>query len=400
MRVAVITQYFPTSAQPWAGHSAYQTLRRMTKFCDLKVFYPEARYPSMLKPASRTYGCLDPTWQPQGVTAMYIPYRVLPLISRPLNGVAASAALLSEVQRYQPDVILNYVVYPDGHAAVRIGEDLGIPAVLTAIGSDLNRISDPVCGALTRSTLRRASSLITVSGDLLTTARRLGANASTSSAVLNGCDIAVFHPRSCGEARKKLALPQDGEIVLYVGRLDRRKGLLELVDAAAALRQKRPKLHVYLVGDGPDRPLMVAAGEKHGAAGWLTLIPSCSTSEVATWMAASNLVTLPSYKEGCPNVVIEALASGRPVVATAVGGIPELMNQESGQLVPAHDATALTRALDEVLAASWDASTLSRAHSRSWDEVAADVYGILEGAVRGKRHGFPAAGSLAMHTEA
>ena len=79
---------------------------------------------------------------------------------------------------------------------------------------------------------------------------------------------------------------------------------------------------------------------------------ACPTTQVATWMAAADLVALPSYNEGCPNVVIEALSAGRPVVATHVGGVPELMDDTCGRLVAPMDTPALVQALDEVLTAT------------------------------------------------
>jgi teichuronic acid biosynthesis glycosyltransferase TuaC len=119
----------------------------------------------------------------------------------------------------------------------------------------------------------------------------------------------------------------------------------------------------------------------------VTLVPSCPTAGVARWMSASDLVTLPSYKEGCPNVVIEALAAGRPVVATDVGGIPELMDETCGRLVPAKDAAALQQALDETLAQDWDPQTISSRHSRSWADVASDLYEVLSTALSRYRQG-------------
>jgi glycosyltransferase involved in cell wall biosynthesis len=94
-------------------------------------------------------------------------------------------------------------------------------------------------------------------------------------------------------------------------------------------------------------------------------------------MAAANLVTLPSYMEGCPNVVLEALACGRPVVATHVGGIPEIMNGECGRLVPPRDPAALAQALASVLDSSWDASAISARGSRSWNAVAGELLEIF-----------------------
>lgn len=375
MRVAVVTQYFPTSAQPWAGHSAYQTLKHIAQQCDLQVFYPEATYPAMLKPKTGA-PANDRAWQPAGVAAQYIPYPVLPVITRTVNGWTMYRRLLPHVREWRPDVILNYVVYPDGYAAVRIGEALGVPVVLTAIGSDLNRIPDRIVGALTRGALRRANVTLAVSGDLARTARAMGAAKSRS--ILNGCDTTVFHPQERREARAALGVNEEAEVVLYAGRLDVRKGLRELIDAIAALRASRPLLRCYLLGDGPDRPLLQAAIGRHRLEDVVTFVPAAPTQTVAQWMATANLFTLPSYMEGCPNVVLEALAAGRPVVTTNVGGIPELMDVQSGRLVPPADASALADALDEVLEQDWSAEEIASRHHRSWEDVSRDVLAVLQ----------------------
>jgi glycosyltransferase involved in cell wall biosynthesis len=370
VRVAVITRYFPTSHEPWAGHSAYQTLRILAKECDLKVFYPESRYPPLLTPGSRAGRSIDFNHRVEGVDVEYLPYPALPAISRSLNGFSASRSILPSVRAWKPDILLNYIVYPDGDAALRVARALRIPFVVTAIGSDLNVIPDPVCGWLTRRVLRTADHTITVSGDLLKTARRLGAPVERSSAILNGCDTTIFHPQDRTAARGFLGLPSDQEAVVYVGRLDMAKGLGELIAAVA-------QLHAWIVGDGPARQQLAQAVTEHRVEDRIGFVPSCSTDKVAAWMAASNLITLPSYREGCPNVVVEALASGRPVVATNVGGIPELMDDTSGRLIPARDPQALAGALDQVLSRSWQAEEIAGRHSRSWADVSRDVAEVL-----------------------
>ncbi len=382
MKVAVVTQYFPTSRQVWAGHSAYQTLRLLAPMCDLHVFYPEAVYPSLLTPEASRGKPIDRGWAPEGVAATYIPYRTLPVVGRPLNGFAITSKLAPHVRRFQPDVILNYVVYPDGLAAVNIGRELRVPVVLTAIGSDLNRIPGNLVRRLTERALKHASVVTTVSRDLAGTAVALGADPAHTVAILNGCDTSVFHPGSPdaharASARTSLGVPPTAQAIVYVGRLDLRKGLIELIEAVAHLRTRRPELHCYIVGDGPDRAALLHAMARNHADPSITLVPSCPTAGVAQWMSASDLVTLPSYKEGCPNVVIEALASGRPVVATNVGGIPELMDQSCGKLVPPKDTHALADALDQTLASGWDAAAISARHSRSWQNVAEDLYRVL-----------------------
>ena len=314
----------------------------------------------------------------------YIPYLALPAVSRPLNGLSAARSILSSVRAWRPEIILNYIVYPDGEAARRVARALRIPFVVTAIGTDLNVIP-PLCDGLTRRVLREADYTITVSGDLLKTARSLGAPVERSGAVLNGCDTGIFHPHDRAQARASLGVPVDVEAIVYIGRLDLAKGLGELISAVASLRANRPRLRCYIVGDGQVRQQLVEMIGSNGAGQQITLVPSCPTDGVAAWMTAADLVTLPSYREGCPNVVIEALASGRPVVATDVGGIPELMDKASGEMVPARDAEALAAALDNVLAQPWDPQAIAARHSRSWSDVSNDVEAILRKTLDGAR---------------
>ena len=380
MRVAVVTHYFPTSSDPWAGHSAYQTLRLLAQRCAVRVFYPEVRYPGLVRPKSSH--AIDRGWAPAGVEVSYIPYPALPVVSRPLNGFAIARTLRPAVRAWRPDAILNYVIYPDGYAAVRIGRALGVPVVVTAIGSDLNRISDRVCKALTQATLRHADTVATVSHDLARTAQRLGSDPGRTRAELNGIDTGIFHPRDKGECRRELGLGAEGEVVVYVGRLDLRKGLVELVEAIAELARERPGLQCYVIGDGAAKGALVEAIARHNAGGCVTLVASQDTDKVAVWMGAADLVTLPSYNEGCPNVVIEALGAGRPVVATRVGGIPELMDETCGRLIAPRDVAALVGGLREVLEQTWSAEAISAQHSRSWGDVAKEFYELLEGAIR------------------
>lgn len=377
MKIAVVTKYFPTSAHPWAGHSAYQTLRLLAQRHDVRVFYGVSRYPNIPGLKRRAEDEVDLHWQPGDVPVEYIPYPALPMITRAFNGWTISRTLFDPVRSFAPDVLLNYVIYPDGYAATRIARRLGVPVVLTAIGSDLNRIPDRLCLRHTQFALRHADVTTTVSHDLARTAQRLGSPPDRTITILNGCDTTVFQPRDRSAARAALHLSQNEQVIVYVGRLDLRKGLAELIEAAASIHRTHPQLAVYLVGDGPDKPHLEALVEQNRLSETVRFIPPCDTDQVAAWMAAADLVTLPSYKEGCPNVVLEALAAGRPVVATDVGGIPELMDSTAGRLVPPMNVTALAQALSDVLATPWSAEEIANRHNRNWADVAADLENVL-----------------------
>jgi teichuronic acid biosynthesis glycosyltransferase TuaC len=381
LKIAVVTRYFPSSAEPWQGRSAYQTLRELALKADVQVFFPNAKYPSFLKPRSRIYEDLDASYSPLDVKAQYYDFLALPLVSRPFNGWMAAHALLPRVRSFAPDLIFSFFLYPDGYAGLRIGKAISVPVVAMGIGSDIHSIGDPLSVMHTRTVLRNADFLVTVSDDLRKKAVAMGAPREKTRAVVNGCDLSVFHVQDRHSARRELRIDQDLEAVVYVGRMDVKKGLRELVEAAAALHFQRPNLHVYMVGEGPDRPVIERAIHSNNATSYIHPLPPCTFDEVAVWMAAADLVTLPSYVEGCPNVILEALACGRPVVATHVGGIPEIMSNECGQLVPPRDTAALAHAIASVLDRNWDATAISLSRSRSWNTVAAELLEVFESLV-------------------
>ncbi|HET9099918.1 MAG TPA: glycosyltransferase [Acidobacteriaceae bacterium] len=398
LRIAVVTAHFPSSGEPTKGRPAYQTLRVLSRKCDVQVFYPHAAYPSLLKPRSRTYSGLDASFSLPDVKVGYHDYPVLPMISRPFNGWNAARALLPYVRNFAPDLIFSYFLYPDGYAAVKIGEALSVPVIVMGVGSDVHSIGDRFSRMHTRTVVREADFVLGISEDLRQRCVAMGANPEKTRATVSGCDLSVFHVRDRAEARQRLRIDPASEAIVYIGRMDLKKGLRELVEAAARLHSAHPRLHVYMVGDGPDRPLIENAIQAKDAGGYIHALPGCTFDEVADWMTVADVVTLPSYMEGCPNVILEALACGRPVVATNVGGIPEIMSDECGSMVRPRDSGALAEALGSVLDRTWDAEAISRHWSRGWEAVASELLDIFESAVairRAKSH--PAKGTHTSH---
>jgi glycosyltransferase involved in cell wall biosynthesis len=226
--------------------------------------------------------------------------------------------------------------------------------------------------------LSEADFLLTKSEDLRRKAVLMGAPPEKTRVVLNGCDLSQFHVGERAEARRKLQIDPNAQVVAYIGRMNVRKGLRELVEAAALLHPQRPGLRVYLVGEGPDKAVIEAAVQARGVGSYVHVLSACAPDDVVVWMTAADLVTLPSYMEGCPNVVLEALACGRPVVASHVGGIPEIMSNDCGRLVPPRDAAALAAAIGSVLDQSWDAAAIAAQRSRSWSTVTAELMTVFE----------------------
>jgi glycosyltransferase involved in cell wall biosynthesis len=276
----------------------------------------------------------------------------------------------------RPDLILNYWLYPDGYAAVRVARELGVPVIVGAIGSDIRTRNDPFTLRRVRETMIGADAVITVSEELRQQAIAQGVPAEKITAILNGCDTNIFYPGDRGNARKQVGVDAVDELIVYAGNLLATKGLGELMEAFVVLAKSRPKARLALVGQGPYRD---ALGKRIAMAGLETrvVLPGrCDAAGIAQWMRAADVFCLPSYSEGCPNVVVEALACGRPIVATNVGGIPELVKEASGFLIPPHDAAALRGALDKALARAWDGAEIARTSTRSWEAVANETLAV------------------------
>jgi teichuronic acid biosynthesis glycosyltransferase TuaC len=384
LKISVVTPIFPIPAQPYRGHAVYQMLRSLTKRAEVKVICPLTRYPRWFHP-SFDYRRPDVSYTPPDVTTQYFEYPALPGLTRCINGLVCAKYLEPYLRDCMPDVVLNFWLYPEGFAAVEVARKLGIPTVVGSIGSDLNRIADPVSRWLTRLAMDRAELVVTKSEHLRQQAILMGINPSKVRTVLNGCDSRTFHLASRSAARKQLAVDEKDELVLFVGRLDPAKGIVELLDAFVSLANRLPNLRLAYVGDGPGGEHLWRKAKAAGLESRIVLADSCSSQEVARWLAASNVLALPSYSEGCPNVIIESLSCGRPVIGTNVGGIPQLINEECGILVAPRDTQGLANAIENAMRRNWDERLISKQFRRDWDQVAGEILDICSQAVQKRR---------------
>ncbi len=275
----------------------------------------------------------------------------------------AALPVVRELARGRAALLDAHYVYPDGVAALTVATALGLPCFVTARGTDVNVLaSDRRVAPQVRAALPQARALLAVSDALC---QRLAAVAGVApERVLlarNGVDLAGFCPGDRAAARAHLGLPSSRRLVLGVGRLVEGKGFLL---AARALRELPGDVDLVLVGDGPERGVLAA----QAPAGRLHLLGARGRADVALAYQACDAFALPSAREGWPNVVTEALASGLPVVATAVGGIPEIVAEPvAGELVAA-DSSALAAALARQLARPDPRLAIAAFASRySWD---------------------------------
>jgi glycosyltransferase involved in cell wall biosynthesis len=171
-------------------------------------------------------------------------------------------------------------------------------------------------------------------------------------------------PDTVEALRARLQLKPGEKVILAIGRLSQEKGQSDLMRAVAKLVQRMPQtpLRLLLVGDGVDRSALEALADRLGI-GALCIFAG-QQKDVSPYWACADVFVLPSLSEGSPNVLLEAMAAGKPIVSTAVGGVPEtVVDEESALLCPAGQPEVLAGKLERILSESGLAERLVAAAS-------------------------------------
>lgn len=227
-----------------------------------------------------------------------------------------------------------------GSAATR----WSIPAVSTVHGFVARGWRGRVYGWLHLRALRRFSTVIAVSDQLAATLRAAGVRASRIRVIPNGLPAGgAAVPRL--DARRVLGVPHDARVIGWVGRVSHEKGPDIIVDAIRHLQQDTAILCV--IGDGPELPAMRARVAACGLDG--RVVFAGALHDASRLLGAFDVLALSSRTEGTPMVVLEAALAGVPVVAPAVGGVPDLLGESGGWLAAPASASALAACLDLAL---------------------------------------------------
>ncbi len=377
-RIALITPILPVPFDLTRGRYIHETARSLAKLATVKVFFQQARYPKLPFVAPRTFidGDVGSDYRIDGIDVDAFTYPAFPVVSRALNGHVADHFLRPRVADFKPDVVLAFWVYPDGYAALRTARKLGVPCIVGALGSDIH-VRSGINVHMTRKTIAGANDVLTVSETMREAAiREFGADPSRVHTIVNGFNTSIFHPRDQAESRQRLGIPLDEQMIIYVGRFIEAKGLRELIQAFQGMAQSNQKLSLALIGDGVMKDALASLVEEAGLKDRVHMPGGQQPEKVAEWICASDVLTLPSWSEGYPNVVVEGLACGKPVVATDVGGIPEIIHKDNGILIPPRQPEALKQALEQALSAPWDRQSIARAMQRTWDDVAQETLDV------------------------
>ena len=259
--------------------------------------------------------------------------------------LARHSAMISQVARRCDLVHAHWTL--SGGAALLGRWVYRKPTLVTVHGSDIFQVPrHPVGAALTRAILQRADRITAVSDALKQATRALGIGEEKIEVISNGIDLARFVPpmpdlrHAPGEVER---------IILFAGFLIKRKGVRYLIKALSLLPDDLPPYRLVIVGEGPEEEALRAQVAALGLAARVEFAGFQPQAVVGEWMRRARLFVLPSLEEGQGVVLLEALASATPVLASDVDGIREVVTPEVGVRVPSADPAALAHALQTLL---------------------------------------------------
>ncbi len=379
MRILLCTGLFPNRTNLQRGVYVLRQAVALSRRVDVRVIAPVPYFPAFAK--SRKYSGFSRIPRKdtiEGIDVVYPRYYVIPRLFRFHHGLLLVFSVLNSFRRmvgeFRPDVVIGFFAYPYGYATVQLARMARVPVIVGVLGSDINVMArSGLRRRMVRGCLNASDKVFSVSRALKQATIDIGVRPEKIIVIPNGVDAERFARETRSQARAALKLPDSGRIVLCVANLVRIKGVDLVVRAFRDCGDESAVLVV--VGDGEEREELQRLIGGMGLEERIRLVGAKPPTEVPRWLAASDLVVLGSRAEGHPNVLLEALASGRPVVATRVGGVSETITKEElGLLVEPEDAGALATGIREALSREWDEDAIRQIGvGRTWDNVADEI---------------------------
>lgn len=279
------------------------------------------------------------------------------------------------IEEWKPDILDSHFIWPDGVAVSMLAKEFNLPFSITLRGKIYESIKIPAQRKQCEKALKRADLIISVSGKMAEEAVKLGADHKRIKIIPNGVKKEIFHKRNKKESRIKLGLPHDKKIMVTIAHLGKRKGHYEVIKA---LKKLPEDILLVLIGgeaQGGTREELLKAAKENSVEKKLIIKGPRPYEEIPEYLSAADLSILASYREGCPNAVLESLACGTPVVATDVGAVKDILPApQCGEIVPLKNQEALEKAIAGVLEKDWDKdSVIEQSMVRSWKEVGDEV---------------------------
>jgi len=375
-RVLFISSLYPNPLHPNSASFNFQQINSLSSYFNIDVVAPVPctdRYIKRIIPTNRTEHMLS---------ICHPTFFYTPKLFRNYYGYFYYGSILSTVKELirakEYALIYSSWLYPDSWAALQVAEKYRLPIIVKVHGTDVNKLV-PGNNTLVRNSMnaiKQVNKVICVSDALKQRLIYLGAEPSKLEVIYNGVNKNIFMKLDRKKTRLKLGMPSNEKIILFVGNLKLDKGVRELVTAFKEFLIYNDSYKLVLIGNGPAKNIVINLIKSLSITDSTIMIDSMNLNDIALWMNISSMLCLPSYMEGVPNVVLEALSCGIRVIASSVGGIPEL-DFGDGQLtlIPPKDVKSLVAAMITVANDHndiYDPNKIS-----SWDDNARQLSKII-----------------------
>lgn len=366
LRIVSVCRTLPTPDRPGAGVFVLRRLAGMASAADVRVLQPIPFLPG-IRPLPAWAD--SPHHEVEGTRILHQPMLYIPGILKSLDARWLARSVLPRLTawraEWKPHLVDAHFGYPDGVGCVLAAQRLGLPAFVTIRGLEVDRIRRRFIRHQLVAALNCATGCISVSHSLRSHMIECGVAADRIVVIPNAVDREVFHPGDRLTARGALGIPSDGHLVVSVGSLVSVKRHDVLIRAVARLRQRKSPLMLAIVGgqdyesDCPRRLRVLARSLDNSLS--VRFVGAVPPRQVAEWLRAADVFALATAREGCCNAILEAIASGTPVVTTPVGDNPYyVLDGENGYLVPGADPEAMAAAIGRALDREWDREQIAK----------------------------------------
>ena len=308
----------------------------------------------------------------------YCPYFYIPKVGRrlvPFFQFFSLMFFLPWMKRQKASALMASWGFPDAVAAAMVNKFLNLPFFVKVHGTDVNENSQHKSRRIMiKKWLAQAATIFCASkalGNILVDA---GINKNKICVNYNGVNPDVFYPHP----QQKVMNSQNKKLI-FVGSIITTKGINELFDAFLTFSKIDNSVSLDILGTGPLKEKLQQKIQEHNLFHRIFLRGSVPLAEVARYIREANILILPSYREGVPNVLLESFASGTPVIATNVGGIPEVVTPDTGLLIDAKSSKQLFNAIITAIETPWQQEQiLQHAAKFDWQKNVATVIERIE----------------------
>lgn len=316
----------------------------------------------------------------QSENLRYVPYFYTPKIGRRFYSVFLFLSIMLHsglwIKRKKAKIMLASWAFPDAVATQWISQLFSTKFFFKVHGSDINEFAKIKSrSSQITSAAQKALGIISVSHALKKEMVNIGISEDKIEVIYNGVDHEKFGTKLT-KTQKNI---KNTEYILYIGNLKKNKGIFELLKGFAQIKDKYPTLKLLYAGPGSLKEELYQQAKNLDIHNNIELLGPVNHSELPSLIQNAKLLALPSYNEGVPNVVLESMACGTPVLVTSVGGIPEVVDESiCGVIIPPQNSNAVAQGLIKLLNKKWDAKKIQQ-HSQqfSWEKNKSQLIEVL-----------------------